>query len=131
MGQGYIIEPEIIIPENVLIYFREIELFELEFAINKRILFHKRKLYRSRKELQTDLDTWIGTVSAGRQGLPADAGELDNHPRRDSGRQTGPWRIVRKSAMTELELPLKNTLFILERDLSATQKAHSTSLANL
>lgn len=42
-----------------MIYFREIELFELEFAINKRILFHKRKLYRSRKELQTDLDTWI------------------------------------------------------------------------
>lgn len=33
--------------------------------------------------------------------------------------------------MTELERPLKNTLFILERDLSATQKAHSTSLVNL
>ena len=32
--------------------------------------------------------------------------------------------------MTELERTLKNTLLTLERDLSATQKAHSTSLVN-
>lgn len=31
----------------------------------------------------------IGAVSVGRQGLPADAGGLDNHPRRNAGRQTG------------------------------------------
>lgn len=32
--------------------------------------------------------------------------------------------------MTELERTLKNTMLILERDLSATQKVHSTSLVN-
>lgn len=32
--------------------------------------------------------------------------------------------------MTELERTLKNTLLTMERDLSATQKAHDTSLAN-
>ena len=32
--------------------------------------------------------------------------------------------------MTELERTLKNTLLTLEQDLSATQKAHSTSLVN-
>lgn len=32
--------------------------------------------------------------------------------------------------MTELERTLKNTLLILERDLTAIQKMHSTSLAN-
>lgn len=32
--------------------------------------------------------------------------------------------------MTELERMLKNTLLTLERELSATQKTHSTSLVN-
>jgi TolA-binding protein len=32
--------------------------------------------------------------------------------------------------MAELERILKNTLLTLERDLTATQKAHSTSLTN-
>jgi TolA-binding protein len=32
--------------------------------------------------------------------------------------------------MTELERTLKNTLLTLEHDLTATQKAHSTSLTN-
>ena len=32
--------------------------------------------------------------------------------------------------MTELERMLKNTLLTLERDLTATQKTHGTSLAN-
>ena len=32
--------------------------------------------------------------------------------------------------MTELERILKNTLLTLERDLTATQKAHGTSLVN-
>ncbi|MDR2573565.1 MAG: hypothetical protein LBC94_04345 [Desulfovibrio sp.] len=32
--------------------------------------------------------------------------------------------------MTELERTLKNTLLTLERELSATQKAHATSLVN-
>ena len=32
--------------------------------------------------------------------------------------------------MTELERTLKNTLLTLEQELSATQKAHSISLAN-
>lgn len=32
--------------------------------------------------------------------------------------------------MTELERTLKNTLLTMERDLTATQKAHDTSLAN-
>ena len=32
--------------------------------------------------------------------------------------------------MTELERTLKNTLLTLERDLTATQKAHGTSLVN-
>ena len=32
--------------------------------------------------------------------------------------------------MTELERMLKNTLLTLERDLSATQKTHSTALVN-
>jgi chromosome segregation ATPase len=32
--------------------------------------------------------------------------------------------------MTELERMLKNTLMTLEQDLSATQKAHGTSLGN-
>ena len=32
--------------------------------------------------------------------------------------------------MTELERTLKNTLLTLEHDLTATQKAHGTSLAN-
>ena len=32
--------------------------------------------------------------------------------------------------MTELERTLKNTLLTLERDLSATQKTHSTALVN-
>ena len=32
--------------------------------------------------------------------------------------------------MTELERSLKNTLLTLERELTATQKAHATSLVN-